>query len=114
LRHQLSSLAANSSYPVPKILPSTFVAVVAPMALGHTQEKKYPILGYLDKMDRIHPSFPKMRRIYPSYSYFSHWDIRIYPKIVFMYIREYLIVRILSKFLRKWRFRNFLPPYASR
>jgi hypothetical protein len=23
----------------------------------------YPILGYLDKMDRIYPSFSKMRRI---------------------------------------------------
>jgi hypothetical protein len=34
LRCQQSSLAADSSYPVPKILPSTFVAVVAAMARG--------------------------------------------------------------------------------
>ncbi len=34
LRRQLPSLAADSSYPVPKFLPLTFVAVVAVMARG--------------------------------------------------------------------------------
>ncbi len=33
-RRQLSSPTTDSSYPVPKILPSTFVAVVAVMAWG--------------------------------------------------------------------------------
>ncbi len=34
LRRQPSFLAADSSYPVPEISPSTFVAVVAAMARG--------------------------------------------------------------------------------
>jgi hypothetical protein len=42
------------------------------LRLCQTCGRIYPILGHLDKMDRIYPSFPKMRRIYPSYSRFSH------------------------------------------